>query len=264
MGQRRDVYTHGHDASVLRAHDARTVANSAAYLVPDLRTGVSVLDVGCGVGSITADIAGRVAPGLVVGIDPAPEAAAATRARSDAVRVAVGSGYRLPFADDSFDIVHAHQVLQHLSDPVAALVEMRRVCRPGEVVAVRDADYAAMTWWPEADGLDAWLAVYRAVAHGNDAEPDAGRRLRAWCRAAGFTDLQCTASVWTFADSEERRWWGHQWAERTVSSAFARQAVARGLVDQQGLARIADAWRDWAADDDGWFLVPHGEVRCRA
>ena len=259
-----DVYTHGHDASVLRAHAARTVANSAAYVVPDLRPGVSVLDVGCGVGSITADIAARVAPGPVVGIDPAPEAAAATRERSDRVRVAIGSGYRLPFADRSFDIVHAHQVLQHLSDPVAALVEMRRVCRPGGVVAVRDADYAAMTWWPEADGLDAWLSVYRAVARSNDAEPDAGRRLRAWCRAAGYTDLDCSASVWTFADSEERRWWGHQWAERSVSSEFARQAVARGLVDQQGLARIADAWHRWAADDDGWFLVPHGEVRCRA
>ena len=96
------------------------------------------------------------------------------------------------------------------------------------MVAVRDADYAAMTWWPEVDGLDDWLALYRAVAHGNDAEPDAGRRLRAWCRAAGFTDLDCTASVWTYADAEERRWWGHQWAERSVGSAFARQAVRAG------------------------------------
>lgn len=260
---RRDVYTHGHDASVLRAHDARTVANSAAYLVPDLRPGASVLDVGCGVGSITADLADRVAPGLVVGVDPAPEAVASTRERSDVVRVAAASGYRLPFAEDTFDVVHAHQVLQHLGDPVAALVEMRRVCRPGGVLAVRDADYAAMTWWPESEGLDAWLALYRAVAHGNGAEPDAGRRLRAWCRAAGFTDLECTARVWTFAAGEERRWWGHQWAERSTASAFARQAVERGLAAEPDLARIAAAWRAWAADDDGWFLVPHGEVRCR-
>ena len=260
----RDVYTHGHDASVLRAHGVRTVADSAAYLEPDLRPGVSVLDVGCGVGSITADLAERVAPGLVVGVDPVAAAATSTRDRSDAVRVAVASGYRLPFADDTFDVVHAHQVLQHLGDPVAALVEMRRVCRPGGVVAVRDADYAAMTWWPEVEGLAEWRAVYHAVARGNGAEPDAGRRVRAWCRAAGFTDLDCTASVWTYADAPQRRWWGHQWAERSVDSAFARQAVERGLATTADLERIADAWRSWAADDDGWFLVPHGEVRCRA
>ena len=147
---------------------------------------------------------------------------------------------------------------------MAALVEMRRVCRPGGVVAVRDADYAAMTWWPEVAGLDAWLALYRGVAHGNAAQPDAGRRLRAWCRAAGFTEMDCTASVWTYADTDERRWWGHQWAERSVGSAFARQAVERGLATEEDLGRIAEAWRSWAADEDGWFLVPHGEVRCRA
>ncbi|QBR92698.1 methyltransferase domain-containing protein [Nocardioides euryhalodurans] len=264
MATRTDVYSHGHDASVLRAHGARTIANSAAYLEPDLQPGVSVLDVGCGVGSITAEITDRVHPGRVVGVDVVWEAVRATREASADVRVALASGYRLPFADGSFDVVHAHQVLQHLSDPVAALQELRRVCRPGGVVAVRDADYAAMTWWPDAAGLDDWLRVYRAVAHGNDAEPDAGRRLRAWCRAAGFTDLACSASIWSFASPEERRWWGHQWAERSQHSAFARQALERGLAAEEDLGRIAEAWREWAEDEDGWFLVPHAEVRCRA
>ena len=135
MATRTDVYSHGHDASVLRAHGARTIANSAAYLEPDLQPGVSVLDVGCGVGSITAEIAGRVHPGRVVGVDVVWEAVRATREASANAHVALASGYRLPFADGSFDVVHAHQVLQHLSDPVAALQELRRVCRPGE-------------WWP--------------------------------------------------------------------------------------------------------------------
>ena len=47
----------------------------------------------------------------------------------------VGDVYQLDFPDDSFDVVHAHQLLQHLTDPVAALREMRRVCRPGGLVA---------------------------------------------------------------------------------------------------------------------------------
>ncbi|MDH3300657.1 MAG: class I SAM-dependent methyltransferase, partial [Acidimicrobiia bacterium] len=122
-GLQPDTYTHGHHPSVLRSHTWRTVENSAAYLIPHLRPGVSVLDVGCGPGTITADLAERVAPGAVTGIDVA--AVIIDQARRDNqldnLTFAVGDCYRLSFADDSFDIVHAHQVLQHLSDPVAAL-----------------------------------------------------------------------------------------------------------------------------------------------
>ena len=55
-------YTHGHHESVLRSHTWRTVDNSAAYLAPLLRPGLTVLDVGAGPGTITVELAERVAP----------------------------------------------------------------------------------------------------------------------------------------------------------------------------------------------------------
>ena len=127
-----DTYTHGHHASVLRSHTWRTAENSAAYLLDHLVPGQRLLDLGCGPGTITLDLAGRVAPGEVVGIDRSAEvvaeAEAAARARGAAnVSFAVGDGYALDHPDGSFDVVHAHQVLQHLSDPVAALREAHRV-----------------------------------------------------------------------------------------------------------------------------------------
>jgi ubiquinone/menaquinone biosynthesis C-methylase UbiE len=64
-----DTYTHGHAEPVLQSHRWRTVENSAAHLAPHLRPGLDVLDVGCGPGTITVDIARRVAPGRVVGLD---------------------------------------------------------------------------------------------------------------------------------------------------------------------------------------------------
>jgi SAM-dependent methyltransferase len=67
----QDVYTHGHHESVLRSHTWRTAANSAAYLLPSLRPGLDLLDVGCGPGTITVDLAHRVAPGRVIGVDRA-------------------------------------------------------------------------------------------------------------------------------------------------------------------------------------------------
>ncbi|WCO68337.1 methyltransferase domain-containing protein [Iamia majanohamensis] len=261
-----DTYTHGHHESVLRSHTWRTVANSAPHLVAHLRPGLDVLDVGCGPGTITADLADRVAPGRVVGLDRAEEVvarAAATCADRPDVEIRVGDVYALPFADGSFDVVHAHQVLQHLSDPVAALVEARRVCRPGGVVAVRDADYSAFAWAPADPDLDAWLALYRAVARSNGAEPDAGPLLCGWARAAGFAEVEVTASAWCFATPEERTWWGELWAERTTSSALAEQAEAAGLATASEREAMADAFRRWAAADDGVFVVPHTEVLAR-
>lgn len=262
-----DIYTHGHHRSVLQSHNARTAANSAAYLMDRLRAGVRVLDVGCGPGSITRDFAKLVAPEVVVGIENAEHPLQIARAAAESagvtnIRFELGDVYSLRFADASFDVVHAHQVLQHLRDPVAALREMRRVCAAGGVVAARDADYAAMTWYPQSEALTRWQELYRAVARGNDAEPDAGRRLLHWAQQAGFDDITATASVWCYADAESRSVWGNTWAERVTESALATQAIERGLATPAELDRLADGWRAWAANPGGWFAVLHGEIVC--
>jgi ubiquinone/menaquinone biosynthesis C-methylase UbiE len=227
-----------------------------------------VLDVGCGPGTITIDFAQRVAPGRVVGIDRADEVLDAARADArDAagvtVEFAVGDVYALDFPDGSYDVVHAHQALQHLTDPVAALREMRRVCAPGGVVAVRDSDYATFTWWPEDPRLTRWLELYHLVARSNDAEPDAGRRLLAWAHAAGFTDVEASASTWCFATRPDRAWWGGLWADRIVASAFAAQAIDGGLAARAELEEISAAWRSWSESPDAWFAIVHGELLAR-
>ena len=259
------TYTHGHHESVLRSHRWRTVDNSAAYVAPRFVPGARVLDVGCGPGTITVDIADRVAPGRVIGIDASAEVI--DQARRDAsgvdnVDFATGDVYALDLPDSSLDVVHAHQVLQHLSDPVGALREMRRVCKPDGVVAVRDSDYAAFTWYPEDPTLDAWLALYRDIARTNGGEPDAGRFLLAWAHAAGFSDVEPAASAWCFATPQDRAWWGDLWADRMTTSAIAEQAERESFATRAGLEEMAAAWRGWSAHPDAWFAVLHGEIVC--
>ena len=261
-------YTHGHSAAVLSAHSRRGAADSAAYLLAHLRAGMDLLDVGCGPASITADLAERVAPGRVVGLDAAAgalEAARATlreRGLSEQVELTCGDIMALPFEDASFDVVHAHQVLQHLADPVGALAEMRRVTRPGGIVAVRDAVYSAMTWFPEPAGMEQWRSVYMATARANGGEPDAGSRLLSWARAAGFADVSASASTWCYATPADRAWQSQTWAQRCLTS-FGPRAVELGLADRADLEAMAQAWRQWGDSEDAWFVVVHGEVLAR-
>ncbi len=264
MGTSTPRYTHGHGESVLRSHRWRTAENSAAYLLPRLSSGMSVLDVGSGPGTITADLAELIAPGRITALEATEEALELTRAtlteRGIEADLTVGDVHGLTFADDTFDVVHAHQVLQHVADPVQALREMRRVSRPGGVVAARDSDYHGFIWHPPIPAIDRWMEIYQEAARANGGEPDAGRRLHAWAREAGFTEVYPSASVWCFAEPEDRQYWGGMWADRILTSALARQAIEENLATRAELEDISRAWRDWTADPDGWIALPHGQI----
>jgi SAM-dependent methyltransferase len=260
------TYTHGHAESVLRSHRSRTAENSAAYLLPYLRPDHRLLDVGAGPGTITADLATLVRE--VVAVEVNDEAAAITRAGLDErgitnATVIVADVHDLDLEDGSFDVVHAHQVLQHVSDPVQALREMARVTCPGGVVGVRDSDYAAFAWYPLLPGLEEWLRLYRDAARANGGEPDAGRHLLAWAHAAGLEDVTVTASTWCYATPGTRAWWGGMWADRVTGSALAEQLVREDRATRERLGELAEVWRAWAADPDGWILIPHGELVIR-
>ncbi|NEA66839.1 methyltransferase domain-containing protein [Streptomyces sp. SID12488] len=266
--QETAVYTHGHHESVLRSHTWRTAANSAAYLLGSLKPHMRILDIGCGPGTITADLAALVPDGQVTGVDRAPgildqaRATAAERGLGN-VEFSVADIHALDFPDDTFCVVHAHQVLQHVGDPVRALSEMHRVTKPGGYVAVRESDYLAMAWYPASEGMDHWLDLYRRVARANGGEPDAGRRLKSWALRAGLTDITATSSTWTFADSDELAWWSGLWADRTLASAYADRATEGGLATLDQLRGVSEAWREWGRQEDAWFTVPHGEILCR-
>ncbi|MCU1394761.1 MAG: methylase [Ilumatobacteraceae bacterium] len=261
-------YTHGHHESVLRSHTWRTVDNSAAYLATALVPGATVLDVGCGPGTITVDMAARVAPGKVIGVDAGADVIAqaqqlAAQTGVSNVDFRTGDAYALGFADDTFDVVHAHQTLQHVADPVAVLREMHRVAKPGGVVAARDGDYAGMVWYPQLPGLDRWMDTYQRVARANGGEPDAGRRLRLWATQAGFTDITSTGTMWCFASDADRTWWGSMWADRVRDSIFATQAVERGVATQDDIEMMRATWLAWIDAPGSWFEIPNGEILCR-
>jgi len=259
-------YTHGHVDSVLRSHRWRNADNSARYLLPELHRRTSILDVGCGPGNITIDLARRVSPGRVVGLDSSKMVIAEAIARGADVDVdvewQVGDVYRLPFAEGTFDVVHAHQVLQHLGDPVSALLEMKRVARVGGIVAARDSDYSSWSWFPDLPALDRWREMFIAVTRANAGEPEAGRYMVAWAHRAGFEEVRTSVTCWCFTTPEDVAWWSDIWAERVTGSPLAERAVELGIETEAGLEVIAEGWRRWAEHPDAYMSAPSTEILC--
>jgi len=127
--------------------------------VADPRPGERALDVGCGPGALTAELASRLGVAHVAAVDPSPSFAATCAVRLPGVDVRVASAEALPFADGDFDAALAQLVVNFMTDPLAGVREMRRVTRAGGTVGAAVWDYAGemtllRTFWDAASAVD--------------------------------------------------------------------------------------------------------------
>jgi ubiquinone/menaquinone biosynthesis C-methylase UbiE len=254
-----ETYTHGHAQATVRQHGLRTADEAAAFLLPELKPGMRLLDVGCGPGSITRGLAERVAPGEVVGIDLSKETLAA--ARQDAadrgltnLRYEEASVYELPFADGAFDVVFAHQVLQHLKEPLSAIREMLRILRPGGYIAVRDVDWGTAAYFPRDPWIDRFIEVHLQTWTQNGGDPTIGRKLRSLFNTSGVTHLQVSAAEWCYTTTTETSTWGDSYAERLLTSPMGSRVVERGNATREDLEAMATAFRAWARHPDAFWV----------
>ena len=180
----------------LRAKSPAEVEARQAYLdLLGVQAGECVLDVGCGSGAVTRDIARRVGPaGRVVGVDPSPQFLVVARELADAaglgsgLEFCEGSALHLPFPTGSFDVALAVTVLVHTPGGESAVAEMARVVRPGGRVGVFDLD-TDMTTVTHPDRA----LTRRIVAAASDSSAVDGwlsRRLPSLFTRAGLEDVR--------------------------------------------------------------------------
>lgn len=270
-----NTYAHGHSAATVAGHASRTAQFCAAHLLPHLRAGASLLDVGCGPGSITATFLPYVSPGgRVVGIDSSAEVIATAQSQfgsspspasaggTKAIEFLVGDLFKLPFEDETFDFVHAHQVIVHLPlDKVApALREMKRVCkRDGGLVTIRDAqvDKGGLQAFP-ADPLLAMtmdLFVKRVYMRSGVTPDSVGRFLKIARDEVGFKETKRQFSLDVFEGKELREMWGNQWSSRTDEEGFKSFVLESGLAGEEEVAEIPKAWKRWRDTEDAWCTL---------
>lgn len=252
---RRECYTPGYTADASRFMAKRRAGTHAAFFLPHLRPGMDLLDCGCGPGTITIDLAEAVAPGRVVGLDieESQLALARTRAAERGVRnteFKAGSIYELPFADGTFGAVFAHALFEHLSNPVRALREIRRVLKAGGVAGVCSPDWGGFLMAPSTPVLERAVAFYKEIQERNGGDPYVGRRLGALALEAGFSRIKLTASYECY---EDLRAIAELLARRIEVSPTIEGTATLERADASQIAEMARALRTWSAHPDAFF-----------
>lgn len=257
----QDYYKHGYDSHISKTHAWRSVENCSAYMIPFIKPTDKILDVGCGPGSITSDLGSYVPQGTVIGVEPTEEIIedARTKCAEKGVKnvsFQVGSVYKLPFDDNSFDIVHTHQVIIHLNERVEALKELRRVTKPKGYVCCKEGDMDSMIVYP-AEYEDTTREFLSIVGKSKYTSTNCGRKLRELALEAGFrsADIKSTASLWYFGSDDDRKWFSTMYIERMEKAQIdADEDTKKGLIEE---------FKRWSSDERGVLSMLNGEVVCQ-
>lgn len=249
-----ETYTQRNNQAFADAMALRTATSEVSFFLAHLHSGMQVLDVGSGPGSITLGLAEAVAPGEVVGVDLQPGQVQQARARAaecnvENVRFETANVYELPFPDGSFDAVLAHTVFVGLSEPVRALMEMRRVLRPGGVIGLRDPDWDADLFAPASALMERWWSVRRQVNLHNGGDPF-GRHHRRRLLEAGFARAEAQASVSSAGTVAET----HAYAAflKAQLAGMTPVALDQGWLVQAEIDALSTEFDAWAERPDAF------------
>ncbi|KAL8752388.1 MAG: hypothetical protein Q9184_005750 [Pyrenodesmia sp. 2 TL-2023] len=263
----KSTYTQGHSPSVLASHTTRTVSNSASFLLPHLLPTHTLLDIGCGPGTITSGFCTHLPHGHITGIDLS--SAVISQAQSlhppekfPNLTFETGDILEgLKYDDASFDVVYFHQTVLHLPDPVRGLREARRVLKLGGILAMRETD--TLNWYPELPGL----RKYNDCLHGMLESTGApgltrARGLHTWARQAGFgrENMEVGAGTTVYATPEERQWWGMVHVNRLRAEEVGGKMKSLGLIVDDGVEEVVGDFERWIKDPDGWYAALQCEV----
>jgi SAM-dependent methyltransferase len=233
-------YTPGHGANATDFMAGRSLPSHGEFFLPYLTPGVSVLDCGCGPGTITLGIAERVAPAKVIGIDFEPSQI--ERAAANAVRAAVGNlsfrtadCHALPFGTGTFDRVFSHALMEHVPDPVRVLRELHRVLVPEGVVGVCSPDWGGFLLAPDSPALSNALESYKTLQSRNGGDVHVGRKLGLHLAAGGFAEVRMAARFECYS-----------------SLGFIGEYLALQL-ERAGDHPSAELLRAWSRSDGGMF-----------
>ena len=264
MTKDREQYTMGYGPAATAIMAERTAQSHAAFFLPHLKSEMSLLDCGCGPGTITLGFAELVAPGQVVGTE-IEDTHVALALENAAKRNIPNAGfetadlYELPFDDASFDAVFISAVLGNLHEPIRGLREAYRVLKPGGVIGVKEFDHGGDLVYPPDPAIEKYGELYLRLRRENGHDPEGGRKLGALLLEAGFSDLRFAAVYESFADAKAVGGFAYVSAG-LLAEGWGEAFTSRGWATAEDIREMRTAWQRFAAFPGAIFAAAWGEA----
>jgi len=244
----------------------RSAEDWVPFLISHLKPGMSLLDCGCGVGSITLDLAKLVAPGQVIGVDmdESQLEVARTNAKQrglENVTFEQGNVYDLRFQLEAFDAVLAHTLLYHLSDPLHALKELRRVLKPSGIAAISDDDFDTVTIAPDHPYNKRITEIWKNVVLFNGGSPFYSRNLRGLMLEAGFARTEGFAvAAEHYGNLKETRRMASVMRQQFSDPMLMKLVTSQGWATKDEIEAITDWLPEWGERPDAFMAIMYCAV----
>lgn len=258
-------YTMGYSNVILETQLRATVETSAAHLLPHLNPGLRLLDFGCGPGTISLGLAEAVAPGEMHGVDM--DASQIERARSLAAEQGhenavfhVGDVTDLQFEDAFFDVAHCRSVLMHVPDTAAVLSEVKRVLKPGGIIACREMICDSAFTHPDSGMLMRSWEMFADLVEADDGHPQMGKDMKTHLLEAGFADVAMSASFSVYNTPGEIASVHRLISQWLLSPEIAEAAIKYGASSEELVNDLRVAYDRWKDHPGALFAFAYGEA----
>ena len=247
---------YGYNVAVIQdQYVGRGAVGVVDFLLPHVKPGLSVLDAGCGPGTITQGLAEIAAPGKVIGCDLEPgmveRASELAEGKGlDNLSFQVGNILDLPFDDNTFDVVMSCAVTEHLSDPVKAMSELGRVAKKGGIVGITRTDWSASLFAPPCPAAERFIELFEHGFTTQGATMFGGKDLPRLLQEAGLTVEELVITFSNAYIPEPGNPMVAGWAAWIENLPLFDSVIEEGLTTRNELDAMCAEMREWAAQPD--------------
>ncbi len=261
----KENYPVGYSATVVNTFKKRSAFEKGRFLIPHLKETDYLLDCGCGPGSITLDFASILEKGKVIGVDfESSQIEYAKQLRKEKkisnTEFRVADILNLPYANNTFDVAFTNGVLWTFQEILQALEELKRVVKPGGIIACREPSFEGLLYYPESKVFEKAFYLQKRSLDALGNRRNLGKELSMYFSKAGLSDIQLSVSCDIYSSPEKRKLIAAYSIAAWNEAPWAHYIHEKSWATHDDIKEFKDEFLAWEKKDGAFISAPWFEA----